>query len=561
MSINSLYVNVVNSEKTTRTQRIFVFLCVLCVFVVFLVKRAEIINNIGLAEIPITKRSSGMLKIHRLAGACLMLSLFFVFQVSAQDGFKKIQDKMTEYKLKNGLKLIILERHEVPTVSFQTYVDAGSVNERRGITGMAHMFEHMAFKGTPAIGSKDYVKEKAALDQLESVYEKLRIERLRGEKADQARLAELEAAFKAAQDEASKYVDNNSFTKIINQEGGQGLNAFTQADSTQYFFSLPSNKLELWMLLESERFLFPVLRDFYKERDVVMEERRLRTETQPIGKLIEEVLSIAFKAHPYKEPTIGHMSDLKNFSRTEAAEFFSKYYVASNMTIAIVGDVDPKEVIQMAEKYFGRLPTVPKPEPLYTLEPPQAGERRVTIYEESQPVFVMAYHKPAATDKDNVVFDVIQDIVSQGRTSRLYRNLVRDRKIASFAGGLSNFPGEKYPGLFLFYGLTAPDHKNSEVEEAITAEVERLKNELVDEETLRAVKTRAKAGLIRQLNSNSGLAFQLVNAEGKLGDWRELFKQLDKINAVTAQDIQRVARQYFTVNNRVVGLLEPAQKR
>ncbi|MEW6731843.1 MAG: pitrilysin family protein [Acidobacteriota bacterium] len=492
--------------------------------------------------------------------ACLALALICAATVRAQEGFKKIQEKVTEHTLKNGLKLIILERHEVPTISFHTYVDAGSVNEARGITGMAHMFEHLAFKGTTTIGALNYAKEKAAIERIDSIYEQMRAERLKGARTDTAKLKQLEEEFKKAQEDAAKLAKSDEFDTLIEQSGGQGLNAFTQADSTQYFYSLPSNKLELWMMLESDRFLNPVLRDFYKERDVVMEERRLRTESQPIGKLIEEILSVAYKAHPYKEPTVGHMSDLQTFSRLEAEEFFRKYYIASNMTIAIVGDVDPKEAIRLAEIYFGRLPKLSKPAPLHTVEPPQVAERRVTVYEQSQPIFVMGYHKPAATDKDDVIFEVIQDILSQGRTSRLYRSLVRDQKVASFAGGLNNFPGEKYPNMFLFFAFTAPNHNNGEIEKAMVDEINRLKNELVDAETLRSVKTRAKANLIRQLNSNSGLALQLANAEGKLGDWRELFNQLDKINAVTAQDIQRVTRQYFTDNNRVIGVIETAQK-
>lgn len=496
---------------------------------------------------------------YRLA-ALAALMLMCALSVRAQEGFKKIQNNVTEHSLENGLKLIILERHESPTVSVHTYVDAGTVNETRGITGMAHMFEHLAFKGTPTIGTKDFTKEKLALERLDEAYTRLQDERRKGDKADKARLDELQKAFQQAQEEASQLVENNEYTSIIEQAGGQGLNAFTAYDSTQYFYSLPSNKLELWMLLESERFLRPVLRDFYKERDVVMEERRLRIESQPIGKLIEEMLSISFKAHPYRDAGIGHMSDLQNLSRREAEEFFRRYYTASNMTLVVVGDVNPKEVIRLTETYFGRLPKLPKPAPLHTVEPPQAGERRVTVYEQSQPLYLTAFHKPAATDKDDAVFDVMQDILSEGRTSRLYRKLVRDKKLASFAGGFNGFPDTKYPNLFVFLGVTAPGHTNAEIEQAINEEIERLKNELVDDETLRAVKTRAKAGLIRQLNSNSGLAFQLANAQGKLGDWRELFNELDKINAVTAADVQRVARQYFTANNRVTATLEPVKK-
>jgi len=224
--------------------------------------------------------------------------------------------------------------------------------------------------------------------------------------------------------------------------------------------------------------------------------------------------------------------------------------------VAIVGDVNPKEVKKLAEKYFGRIPSKPKPAPVETVEPPQNCERRVTLWDPSQPFLLMGYHKPDINDKDNAVFDAIIDIMGIGRTSRLYRSLVRDKKIAIAASAIQGIPGNKYPGLFLFYAVPAKGHTNAECEKAIEEEIERLKTEPVTEEELRKAKTRSRASLIRQLESNSGLAGELTFYQVITGDWRNLFRKLDQINKVTAADIQRVAKKYFVRENLNVGVIE-----
>jgi predicted Zn-dependent peptidase len=477
----------------------------------------------------------------------------------AQDGFKDIEKQVIDFKLKNGLKFLVLPRHDAPVVSFHTYADVGSVNENRGITGLAHMFEHLAFKGTMDVGTKDYKKEKSWLDALDKSWKAMRVEEEKGSHADTMKLAALKKDFEIKQDSASNWVENNEFGKVVEQNGGVRLNAFTTWESTQYFFSLPSNKIELWFTLESGRFYDPVFRDFYKEKNVVMEERRMRTESNPLGKLIEEFVSTAFKAHPYRDPVIGHMSDLKAFNRDDAMAFYKKYYVPSNMVIAIVGDVELKEVQRLAEIYFGRLPAEPKPEGVRTVEPPQVGERRVTLREQSQRWLLVGYKKGAASNPDDPVYDAITDLLSSGRTSRLYKSLVRDKKIAIQSAGFSGFPGQKYPNLFLFYAMPSQGHTNEECLAAIDDEIKKLKTEPVSDEDLKAVKARSRANLIRSLSDNSGLAMQLTYNEIIMGDWREMFKALDKINAVTADDIKRVANEIFVDSNRSIGTIEPVK--
>jgi predicted Zn-dependent peptidase len=318
---------------------------------------------------------------------------------------------------------------------------------------------------------------------------------------------------------------------------------------------MPANRLELWAYLESERFLKPVMREFYKERDVVYEERRMRIESDPIGRLIEQFIATAFTAHPYGQSGVGWPSDLQTFSATDAQRFYDTYYVPSNMTVAVVGDVKTPEVVSMVERYFGRLPARPKPAPLRTVEPPQIAEREVVLRDASQPIYVEGYHKPDSRDPDDAVYDAISDLLSSGRTSRLHRSLVRDKKIAADAGGFGGFPGDKYPNEFIVFAFTTPGHTPQEARDGIRAELERLKNEDVSADELRMMKTRAKANLIRRLDSNSGLAGQLATAQARYGDWRELFRQVDRIDKVTAADIRRVAGETFKESNRTVGMI------
>jgi predicted Zn-dependent peptidase len=279
-----------------------------------------------------------------------------------------------------------------------------------------------------------------------------------------------------------------------------------------------------------------------------------------VGRLIMQFLSTSFMAHPYGVPGIGWSSDLQSFSATDAQAFFKKYYIPSNVVIAIVGDVNPAEAMPMIEKYFGRIASSPAPAPLRTVEPPQNAERQVILHETAQPVYVEGYHRPAATDPNNPTYDTIEMLMSAGRTSRLYRSLVRDKRLAAQAGGFNGFPGEKYPNMFVFYGFTTPGHVATDLQQPIQDEIARLKTQDVTADELQSVKTRAKAQLLRQLDSNSGLALQLAQTQTLYGDWRELFREVDKINAVTAADVRRVANSTFDINNRTVGYIDSAKK-
>jgi predicted Zn-dependent peptidase len=298
------------------------------------------------------------------------------------------------------------------------------------------------------------------------------------------------------------------------------------------------------------------MREFYKERNVVIEERRMRVDSSPVGRLLEQFITEAFAAHQYHRPTIGWISDLNNFSATDAERFFHRYYVPSNMVVTVVGDVKAAEAMPVIEKYFGRLPASPQPEEFITAEPPQNSVREVVLHDASQPIYLEGYHRPDYRDPDDAVYDAIADLMSSGRTSRLYRALVRDKKIASYSAGFSGLPGVKYPHLFAFFGVPLPGHKPQEIADAIHAEIERLKIEDVTDDELKMVKTRAKADLIRGFADNQGLAMQLGTEMVRYGDWRELFREVERIDKVTKADIRRVAAKTFVQTNRTVGIIE-----
>jgi predicted Zn-dependent peptidase len=430
----------------------------------------------------------------------------------------------------------------------------GSAQEVPGITGLAHMFEHMAFKGTPNLGSSDYEGEKKALDALEAAYQAYQAARLAPHPEPQ-KVQSLLADFKAKQQTAASFVVKGAFDDVLSREGGVGTNATTSADETRYFYSLPANKIELFAYLESERFYHPVFREFYEERDVVMEERRMSTESQPIGRLVEQFTSAAFSAHPYHQPTIGYTSDLESITMTDAERFFRTWYVPSALTTAIVGDVHAETLIPLLDKYFGRIPARPAPPPLRTVEPPQVAEKTVVLDDPSQPMYLEAYHKPASTHPDQAVYDAIDDILSTGRTSRLYRALVRDKKLAVEVESFSGYPGEKYPNLWAILAVPAFGVTNQQVQAALREELEKLKAQDATDEEMARFKTRSKANLIRSLSNNQGLASQLAEYQRLFGDWRELFHAIDKLDKVTKADIRRVAGETFVSENRTVAML------
>ncbi len=488
--------------------------------------------------------------------SCVFVCVLFLCSVAFSQDLASFEKRITTKKLANGLTLVVMERPEAPVFSFVTYVDVGDSQDPMGESGLAHMFEHMAFKGTDKIGTTNFTAERKLLQELETAYHAYDVEKRKLTGRDEKKLAELDKAWKAIADQAEKYVKVNEFGQIVERNGGVNMNASTSMDETMYNYSMPSNRLELWAYLESERFLHPVFRQFYKERDVVVEERRMRVDSSPIGRLVEQTAAAAYTAHPYQRSGVGWPGDITNVTATEAADLYKHYYTPSNMVVAVVGDVKAAQVVPLLERYFGRLPKGEKPVDMATPEPPQKSERSVVLREQGQPWYIEAYHRPSFSDPDDAVYDAISDLMANGRTSRLYRSLVRDKKIALFAGGQSGVPGTKYPQLYLFYSVPSQGKTPQDLAAAIREEIEKLKTTDVSDDELKMVKTRAKADLIRGLADNEGLAGQLAFFQGRFGDWRELFRNEQRIEKVTKADIRRVANKTFVDSNRTVAMIE-----
>ncbi len=496
----------------------------------------------------------------------LLLSLLMVFVLTTGTSnalqaqtLETIEQRVTEFTLDNGLHFIIIQRDVAPVASFVTHVNVGSVNEQIGQTGLTHVFEHMAFKGSTTIGTTDWEEEKKVIARMDDLYQAWLLESRKAD-PDKEKLERLWSDFQELQEEAGQYVVNNEFSQIVELEGAVGLNAFVSADETAFFYSLPQHKAELWFALEADRFINPVMREFYVEKDVIMEERRDRIDNSPFGRLMEEFVSTAFSAFPYKHLPIGWPSDIEAVTIQDALSFYERHYVPTNMTISVAGDVDPAHMRALAEKYFGPMPASPPPPRVLTVEPEQRGERRFVIEEDSQPILMIGYHTVDLNHSDAVALDILSGVLFQGRTSRLYRRMVTEEQKALQIGGQNGFPGNKYPGLFIIFAIPNQGVDLADIEEAVYEELDRIREGDIDESEIERVRTNARASAIRGLSSNQGMALNFAQAHAKRGDWRAIFTDLDVMDTITAEDLQRVAETYFRKQNRTVGAIRTLEE-
>ncbi len=490
-----------------------------------------------------------------LAGFVICLATFTSLTLPLQaQNIETIEQNVTEFTLENGLHVIIIERDVAPVASFVTHVNVGSVNEQLGQTGLTHVFEHMAFKGSTTIGTTDWESEKAVIAKMDDAYRAWLMES-RKPNPDQEKLERLWAEFEELQEEAGQYVVNNEFSQIVELEGATGLNAFVSADETAFFYSLPQHKAELWFALEADRFINPVMREFYVEKDVIMEERRDRIDNSPFGRLMEEFVSTAFSAFPYKHLPIGWPSDIESVTISDALDFYERHYVPGNITISVAGDVDPEQIRSYAEKYFGPMEAGKTPPKVFTIEPEQRGERRLVIEEDNQPILMIGYHSVDENHPDAVAMDILSGILFDGRTSRLYRRLVTDERKALQIGGFNGFPGSRYPGLFVIYAIPNQGVDLADIEEAIYEELDLIREGNIEESEIQRVRTNARASVIRGLSSNQGMALNFAQAQSKRGDWRAIFTDLDVMDTITADDLQRVAETYFRKQTRTVAAI------
>jgi len=478
---------------------------------------------------------------------------------------QKPQIDVQELTLPNGMKWLLFENHDSPTVAAGWTARVGSVNERPGITGISHFFEHMMFKGTRVIGTKDAEADLELIEEQEKVRDLMRAEmavmreRLRRGEIDDLqkpenkteRYQELERRFDALVQKQRETIVKDQMDQIYTKNGGEFMNAFTGEDQTVYYVRVPSNKLELWAWLESDRLLNTVFREFYSVRDVVFEERRLRTESTPLGKFDEDFNALFWEAHPYQWPVVGWASDIPMYTLAQAKDYFATYYAPNNLTGALVGDFKIAEVKPLLERYFGRVPRGKvEPPPMVTLEPKQLAERRFNAEAETSPTVRVLWKGVPFVHKDEDALDLLTDILS-GRTGRLYKGLVLGRQVANEAS--ASVDPRKYAGIVEVECVVKDGKDPAAVEQAVYEEVERLQKEPVPPEELQKVKNQAKANAFRRLASPMSIAIQLLVYEGR-GDWRYINTSPERTDAVTAEDLQRVAREYLTKESRTVGV-------
>ncbi len=467
-----------------------------------------------------------------------------------------LEQKVIKTRLKNGLTVLMLERKFSPTVSLYIRHRIGAVDEIKGQTGAAHFLEHMMFKGTTTIGTKDYPAEKVLLSQIEKTGQALDDERKKKDKADPSRIENLSIQLKNLQSDHRRYYISNEIDRLYTQNGGLGMNAATGQDVTTYFVNLPANKIELWARIEADRLLNPVFREFYTERDVIMEERRQRVETSPDGKLFEAFMSTAYKVHPYGMPILGLPQDLMFLNQPAVRNIHRKYLSPSDTVISVVGDINPQKTLKIINQYFGQIAPYETPAADMPVEPPQNAERKIEILFDANPSIIIGYHKPTAPDKDDYTLDVLETVLSKGRTSRLYARLVVNQRIAESISVQNGVPATRYPNLFTIFARPRHPHTSDELLKAVFLELEKIKNAPVSETELAKAKKQIKMDYMKSLDSNAELASVLSYYELLLGDYRYFARYISNIDKVTAADIQTAAAKYLTSENRTVAVLK-----
>jgi predicted Zn-dependent peptidase len=483
----------------------------------------------------------------------LLCLLFFLF---CPPGYSfSLGSRVQEFTLHNGLKVLLMERHQSPTVSLYMRFKVGAVDEESGSTGIAHLLEHMLFKGTKTLGTTNYREEKKILEQIDQVGEMLDAEQERSGTVPTKRITELKQELARLQKEHKKYVVKDEIDSIYARNGAVGFNASTGNDITTYEVSLPSNRIELWARIESDRLSHPVFREFYSERDVVMEEFRQSYESNPERTFMTNFLATAFIVHPYRNPIIGWKSDVPYLGKKEMISFFQSHYVPNNAVLAIVGDIDVKQTLTIIKNYFAQIPSQPLPFHNITTEPEQMGERQIEVKLDAEPRVLIGYHKPTILSFEDYVFDIIDALLASGRTSRLYKSLVVEKKLATSITTGNGLPGARYPNLFVIEALPRKPHSCAEVSNGIYREIERLKREPVTDKELQKIKNQLQADFIRGLKNNNGLASQLSYYQIICDNWRYLEQHMAMIDKITPQDIQRIAAQYLHARNRTVARL------
>ncbi|MCX7973000.1 MAG: insulinase family protein [Candidatus Aminicenantes bacterium] len=477
----------------------------------------------------------------------LLVFNFLIWPLFASD----LKLEVIEHKLPNGLKILMLPRSGVPRVVCHIYYRVGSINERPGITGLAHVLEHMMFKGTKVMGITDFEADHALNRKIDELMEKIYREKYWKKDGDKAKVAEWEKEVERLIKEEKKYIIKDHLWETYMKHGGTGLNASTSDEVTGYYVTLPANKIELQMFLEADRMVNAYFREFYSEKDVVMEERRL-SENSPGYLFNEQVRATFFVGSPYHWNVIGWMEDLKRMTKQDLIEFYNKYYVPNNAVAVYVGDFDPKRVIELAEKYFGPIPRGQDIEPIRTPVPSQDCEKRIYGEGLAPSQIAIWFHIPPDGHPDTYPLTVLASILT-GDTGRLYKSLIKEKDIASMVSAFCR--PQWYVGSFVVNARpkTEKGIKPDDLEKDLWAELEKVKKEGVTPEELQKAKNRYEASFIMSLQSPTALASRLGRAELNRG-WRSLQTDLEAIKKVSNDDIKAVASKYFVRLNSLTAI-------
>jgi predicted Zn-dependent peptidase len=486
-------------------------------------------------------------------------ALSVLFFLAASPDYARISDpgsylakNVVTRKLPNGITVILLNRGYAPVLALEISFRVGSVDESYRTMGAAHLLEHMLFKGTDTIGTRNFAKERPIIRRLEALGET--VDRLKLTDPGNTRIPELEAEMKRLMSEESRYVESSPYDRKYSENGAIGFNASTSKDMTNYYVELPANKLAMWAKMESERLMNPVLREYYLERNNVLEERLMRYDSMGSGLLFERFIATAFIAHPYRHPIIGWRSNIPYLSIADVRRFYHDYYIPSRMTITVVGMQDTNRSFELIGRYFGRIEPRRDPEPVTVKEPRQSGERRFTLVFESEPYLMIGWHKRGFPSRDDYVCEVIAEVLAGGKSSRLYRSLVMEKKIASSVSAWNGVPGSRFDNLFVIFATPAPTHSTCALERAIYEQMENFFKTVREREVSKVV-NGIESGMVFDLETNKGIARMLSEYQTLFGDWRYAVDYISVIKGIGPGDIREMKDKYFTPQNRTVGVL------
>ena len=477
-----------------------------------------------------------------MATLITLICLFFPGYSQAAD-----MPDVERYVLDNGMTFLLLPR-DSSSVSFDVKVKVGSIDEQPGKTGLSHMLEHMMFKGTRTIGTKDYRKEKRLLGEMDETAEKLKT-------ATPEQSVPLKEKMASLIKEASALQIPGELDRLYSLAGGVGLNAYTSADLTSYHVSLPKGRVEFWAAIESERMREPVFREFYTEKEVVLKERAQRTDLSDGDALFEKFLLHSFEASPYRNPVIGFRNDIEGLTTKDLEDYYFAHYIPRNMVVSIVGGFDPVETKKTLEKYFGKIPNRKAIGTIVQDEPERRAQVMVKLSSKEQPSIITGVQKPKLPGIDDTCFDVIEQVLTDGETSRLVKALVK-KGLASGVSSYNGLPGSRLDNLFIISADPVSPHTNREIEEVIWKEIGLLNKEGITKDELDQTVMSLRKSVLSSLETDAGAASVLSTYEMLAGDWKYIFKNLDTLKALTPEQVRQCSARYLIREKATTAYLE-----